>query len=180
MSSSFLFSSSMLLVIAFAAAAAASGGGDGRHDADPQQTPAAAPANPAPIHPSAKTITIVPAADVDAAFKKGYGFVESSEFKINAGRRDAAGGAEVHARDTDIFYILEGSAVLVTGGTVIDSKTISPGEVRGTGLTGGESHNIKKGDVVIVPRGLPHWFKETPQVPVLYFVVKTTAPDGAK
>src|SRR5262245_7841166 len=100
MSSSFLFSSSILLVFAFAAAVAASGG-DGRHDADPQQAPPAsnAGANPAPIHPDAKKITIVPAADVDAAFKKGYGFVESSEFKINAGRRDAAGGSEVHARD---------------------------------------------------------------------------------
>lgn len=174
MSSSFLLSSSMFLVIAFAAAAAAGGsGGSGE-----PQTPAA-PA-PAPIHPSTSTITIVPNAAVSEAFKKGVGFVESPEFKINAGRRDAAGGAEVHGRDTDIFYILEGSAVLVTGGTVTDPKTIAPNEIRGTGLTGGESHPVTKGDVVIIPRGLPHWFKEVSQVPVLYFVVKTTAPEGAK
>jgi mannose-6-phosphate isomerase-like protein (cupin superfamily) len=172
MSSSFLLSSSMLLVIAFAAAAAA-GGGSGE-----PQTPAA-PA-PAPIHPSTTTITIVPNTAVADAFKKGVGFVESGEFKINAGRRDAAGGAEVHGRDTDIFYILEGSAVLVTGGTVQEPKTISPNEIRGTGLTGGESHPVNKGDVIIVPRGLPHWFKEVPQTPLLYFVVKTTAPEGAK
>jgi mannose-6-phosphate isomerase-like protein (cupin superfamily) len=173
MSSSFLLSSSMFLVIAFAAAAAGSVGSGGSGE---PQTPAA----PAPIHPSTSTITIVPNAAVSEAFKKGVGFVESGEFKINAGRRDAAGGAEVHNRDTDIFYILEGSAVLVTGGTVQDPKTTAPNEIRGTGITGGESHPVNKGDVIIIPRGLPHWFKEVPQVPLLYFVVKTTAPEGTK
>jgi mannose-6-phosphate isomerase-like protein (cupin superfamily) len=117
---------------------------------------------------------------VTDAFKKGIGFVESSEFKINAGRRDGAGGVEVHNRDTDIFYILEGSAVLVTGGTVVGGKTTAPNEIRGTSITGGESHTVSKGDVIVIPRGLPHWFKEVPQVPLLYFVVKTTAPEGAK
>jgi mannose-6-phosphate isomerase-like protein (cupin superfamily) len=167
MTSSFLLSSSMLLVVAIAAAAF--GGGE-------PQTPQA----PAPIHPSTSKITIVPNTAVDDAFKKGVGFVESSEFKINAGRRDVPGGAEVHGRDTDIFYILEGQAVLVTGGTVEGGKTTAPNEIRGTGITGGDSQTVKKGDVVVIPRGLPHWFKEVPQAPMLYFVVKTTAPEGAK
>jgi len=170
MSSSFLLSSSMLLVIAFAAAAAGFG------DPEPQTPPAA----PAPIHPSTSKVTIVPNTTVDDAFKKGIGFVESSEFKINAGRRDVPGGAEVHGRDTDIFYILEGQAVLVTGGTVEGGKTTAPNEIRGTGIKGGDSQTVKKGDVVVIPRGLPHWFKEVPQAPMLYFVVKTTAPEGAK
>jgi len=179
MSSSFLLSSSMLLVIAFAAAAAA-GSGDGSGSGPEPQAPAT-PAAAAPmIHPSTSKVTIVPNADVSEAFKKGVGFVESSEFKINAGRRDAAGGAEVHGRDTDIFYILEGSAVFVTGGKVDDAKTTAPNEIRGKSITGGESHTVSKGDVIVVPRGLPHWFKEVPQVPLLYFVVKTTAPEGVK
>jgi mannose-6-phosphate isomerase-like protein (cupin superfamily) len=169
MTSSLLLSSSMVLVIAVAAAAAFG-------EPEPQ-TPAAAPA---PIHPSTSKVTIIPNTTVDDAFKKGIGFVESSEFKINAGRRDAPGGAEVHNRDTDIFYILEGQAVLVTGGKVEGGKTTAPNEIRGTGITGGDSQTVKKGDVVVIPRGLPHWFKEVPQVPLLYFVVKTTAPEGAK
>jgi mannose-6-phosphate isomerase-like protein (cupin superfamily) len=169
MTSSLLLSSSMILVIAVAAAAFG--------DAEPQ-TPAAAPAPM--IHPSTSKVTIVPNTAVDEAFKKGLGFVESSEFKINGGRRDAPGGAEVHGRDTDIFYILEGQAVLVTGGTVEGSKTTAPNEIRGTGIKGGESQTVKKGDVVIIPHGLPHWFKEVPQTPMLYFVVKVTAPEGTK
>ena len=178
MSSSLLFSSSMLLVIAFAAVAAGSGDGPPRHEPQTPATPAA-PAAPM-IHPSSTTVTIVPSAAVTEAFKKGAGFVESSELKINGGRRDGPGGAEVHGRDTDVFYILEGSAVLVTGGTVEGGKTTAPNEIRGTSITGGESHTVNKGDVVVIPRGLPHWFKEVPQVPLLYFVVKTTAPAGTK
>jgi mannose-6-phosphate isomerase-like protein (cupin superfamily) len=174
MSSSFLFSSSMLLVIAFAAAAAASGGGSGHPE---EQTPA----TPNVIHPaSAKTVTIISNPDVAEAFKKGVPMLETGEYKINAGRRDTAGPVEVHLRDSDIFYILEGSAVFITGGTVQEGKTTAPNEVRGTSISGGETHKLSKGDVVVIPRGVPHWFKEVSQGPVLYFVVKTTAAEGAK
>jgi mannose-6-phosphate isomerase-like protein (cupin superfamily) len=175
MSSSLFLSSSVFLMIMFAAAAAS---GDGLPGADPQ-TPAA-PA-PAVIHPSSPTaVTIIPDTKVLDAFKKGVPMLETSEYKINAGRRDGAGGVEVHGRDTDVFYILEGSAVLITGGTVQDGKTTAPNEIRGTAITGGESHKVSKGDVIVIPRGVPHWFKEVPQVPLLYFVVKTTAPEGSK
>jgi mannose-6-phosphate isomerase-like protein (cupin superfamily) len=174
MSSSFLLSSSMLLVIAFAAAAAASGGG--AHNPDEQ-----AAAAPGPIHPaSAKTVTIISNPDVADAFKKGVPMLETGEYKINAGRRDAAGPVEVHLRDTDIFYILEGSATFVTGGTVQEGKTTAANEVRGTSISGGEAHKLSKGDVIVIPRGVPHWFKEVSQAPVLYFVVKSTAPEGTK
>jgi mannose-6-phosphate isomerase-like protein (cupin superfamily) len=174
MSSSFLLSSSLFLVIAFAAAAAASGDGSGR----PEEQAAAAPA---PIHPaSATTVTVIPNTNVMEAFKKGVPMLETGEYKINAGRRDAPGGVEVHLRDSDIFYILEGSAVLITGGKVEEGKTTAPNEIRGTSITGGESRKVSKGDVVVIPRGVPHWFKEVPQVPMLYFVVKTTAPEGTK
>jgi mannose-6-phosphate isomerase-like protein (cupin superfamily) len=174
MSSSFLLSSSMLLVIAFAAAAAASGDGA----TPPEQQGAAAPAV---IHPaSPTTVTIIPNTNVADAFKKGVPMLETGEYKINAGRRDGAGPVEVHLRDSDIFYILEGSATFITGGTVQEGKTTAPNEIRGTSISGGETHKVSKGDVVVIPHGVPHWFKEISQAPLLYFVVKSTAPEGTK
>ena len=59
----------------------------------------------------------------------------------------------------------------VTGGTVVDGKTTAPDEIRGPRIDGGESRRLGKGDVIIVPNGTPHWFKEV-QGPVLYYVVK--------
>jgi glc operon protein GlcG len=79
--------------------------------------------------------------------------------------------AEVHTRDTDIAYVLQGSATLVTGGTAVDLKSIGPEELRGSGIRGGETRSLQPGDVVIIPNGIPHWFKEV-STPFLYYVVK--------
>jgi glc operon protein GlcG len=108
---------------------------------------------------------------VEAAFAKGAPLLEVPQFKIHASRREAPGQAEVHLGETDIVYVLEGSATFVTGGKVLDGKTTGPGEIRGAGIEGGETRTIATGDVVVVPAGTPHWFKEV-KGPVLYYVVK--------
>lgn len=109
---------------------------------------------------------------VDAAFIKGAVLFDSSDkYMVHASHRDKAGVVEVHEQDADIIYVLEGSATLVTGGEVIGGKTIAPGEIRGADIKGGETRTISKGDVLIVPAGTPHWFKEVPG-PINYYVVK--------
>ena len=118
-------------------------------------------------------VTYFPADKVSAAFAKGTVLFdgEGRNYMVHASRRDAAGQAEVHVKDADIIYVLEGSTTFVTGGTVVDGKTTAPDEIRGTRIDGGESRRLGKGDVIIVPNGTPHWFKEV-QGPVLYYVVK--------
>ena len=120
-----------------------------------------------------KSITIIESNKVAAAFAKGMPLLETNAFKIHAGRREAPGIPEIHARDTDVIYVLEGSAMFVTGGKAIEPKTIAPNEVRAQRIEGGEARRISKGDVIVVPNGVPHWFKEI-NGPVLYYVVKVT------
>jgi glc operon protein GlcG len=67
--------------------------------------------------------------------------------------------------------VLQGSATFITGGEAIEAKTTEPNELRGSGINGGETRKIAKGDVVIVPHGVPHQFLEVTD-PFLYFVVK--------
>lgn len=110
---------------------------------------------------------------VAAAFAKGVPILEMNNYKINASRRDSAGMVEVHLRDTDIIYVTDGSAIFVTGGTMVDGKTVAPDEIRGKEITGGETRTLVKGDVIVVPHGTPHWFKEV-QAPFLYYVVKVS------
>src|SRR5258706_10663736 len=95
------------------------------------------------------SVTLIESNKVAAAFAKGRPMLETGEFKIQAGRRDGPGIAEVHARDTDIFHFLEGSATFVTGGTATEPKTIAPDEIRGKEIHGGESHRVSKGDVIV-------------------------------
>jgi mannose-6-phosphate isomerase-like protein (cupin superfamily) len=118
-------------------------------------------------------VTFVPAATVDAAFAKGTPLIETGLYKIHASRREAPGVAEVHVKDTDIIYVLAGTATVVTGGTVVDGKTTAADEMRGASIRGGVEQRLAKGDVFIVPNGVPHRFTNTSN-PFLYYVVKTT------
>jgi glc operon protein GlcG len=126
---------------------------------------------------SAKTtqITIVPSAAVAQGFRDDANLINNAEFRVNASRRDGPGEAEVHQRDTDIFYVLKGSAELVTGGEVVAPRTTVAGEVRGRAIKDGDTHQLTQGDVVTIPRGVPHWFKQV-HTPFTYYVVKATAP----
>ena len=110
---------------------------------------------------------------VAATFVRGGSLLETGDFKIQAGHRDAPGVAEMHERDTDIFYILEGSATFVTGGKLVAPKTVAAGEIRGREVAEGEMHHLAKGDVIVIPSGVPHWFKEVSS-PFNYYVVKVT------
>lgn len=123
------------------------------------------------------SVTYFESDKVAAAFAKGMPLLEVEGYKVHASRRTEPGVGEVHTWDTDVIYVLEGSATFVTGGTLVEPKTIAPGEIRGTSILGGESRRIAKGDVIIVPNGVPHWFKEV-QGPVLYFVVKPVSQSG--
>lgn len=111
---------------------------------------------------------------VAAAFVKGSVLVDGSQgrnYMVHASHRDKAGMAEVHTLDADIIYVLKGTATFVTGGTVVDGKNIEPTEIRGASITGGETRQLTKGDVIVVPKGTPHWFKEI-KGPFDYYVVK--------
>ena len=123
---------------------------------------------------AATSVTYIPSETVAAAFAKGMPLVDVGSYKVHASRREASGQAEVHTMDTDIIYVLTGSAVFVTGGTVVGGKNVEVEEIRGTSIEGGETRTIRTGDVIIVPNGTPHWFKEVP-APMTYYVVKVRA-----
>ena len=63
---------------------------------------------------------------------------------------------EVHDASDDIYYVLEGEATLMLGGTLTNPNEISTGEWRSKEASGSKSVKIRKGDVVIVPRGTVH------------------------
>lgn len=123
--------------------------------------------------PPPTDLVIIDHAKMDAAFTKGGGLLDNSRFKVMAGRREGPGQVEIHTNDTDIFYITEGTATLITGGTVVGEKPTDPGELRGEKITGGVEHQITKGDVVVIPPGVPHWMP-TVTKPFVYFVVKVS------
>ena len=90
----------------------------------------------------------------------------------------AAARPAVHTGEAEYFTVLEGSGTLVTGGTLVGAQTVRPGFVDGDRIEGGTSRALHKGDFVLIPRGVPHWFG-IPQGQMLVLLgvkVPTAAP----
>jgi len=112
---------------------------------------------------------------VAARFQTGGLLQNVPQYKIDAGRRERAGEVEFHTWETDIMYVLDGTATVVTGGEMVDKRQVAPGEYRAPSVRGGTTHQLSRGDVLAIPNGVPHWFQEV-NGPLLYYVVKVIQP----
>jgi uncharacterized RmlC-like cupin family protein len=70
----------------------------------------------------------------------------------------------------------DGEATVLTGGTVVDPKEASPGEMRGSGLEGATPHVIRKGDVMHISPGVPHQTVVAAGKTFTYYVIKVAEP----
>lgn len=65
---------------------------------------------------------------------------------------------------SEIYYMLEGTGTLVTGGTLVNERSagVSPNTQqpnrRGTAISGGTTQRVVPGDIVIIPGKVPHWW----------------------
>lgn len=108
---------------------------------------------------------------VTSALAKGGPLVNAPDLLVSGSHRDKAGQVEVHDKETDVIYVMDGEATFITGGAMVGGKVTKPGQHLGTSIDGGETHHLTKGDVIVIPAGVPHWFKEVPQS-ISYYVVK--------
>lgn len=124
-------------------------------------------------------VTYIHSDKVAAAFQKGAVLVGDDEtmmhaarnYMVHASHREKPGVAEIHELDTDIVYVLKGTATLVTGGTAVAPRMVAPYELRGPHIHNGDTRKLGPGDVVIIPNGVPHWFQEVDGA-FDYYVVK--------
>jgi glc operon protein GlcG len=127
-----------------------------------------------PMMSSSLAVSFFAKKDVDEGFAKGAVLFDGAggrNYMVHASRREGPGMVEIHTRDTDILYVLKGTATVVTGGTIVEGKNIAPDEIRGKEIGGGQTRELVPGDAMIIPNGVPHWFKEV-KGPFLYYVVK--------
>ena len=86
--------------------------------------------------------------------------------------RSKDGGAEIHEDYADFFFVVQGSATLVTGGTVEGGATISPGEIRGKSVLNGTRTILNQGDIVHIPATVSHQLSGASGETFVYFVIK--------
>ena len=94
---------------------------------------------------------------IAAAFVKGGRIIEDEGLIVIA-NRGVQRGAEMHDNTNHVFI---SEAEFITGGKMIDPKVTVPGQTRGSGIEGGVSHHLTKGDVITIPAKTPHQWKDT-------------------
>jgi mannose-6-phosphate isomerase-like protein (cupin superfamily) len=120
-------------------------------------------------------VIYVDAEKVAEAITKTGLLANNAEFMVAGARRDKPGEVEVHEKTTDIVFVQAGEATYVTGGKMVGGRQTRPGEWLGTDIESGTQHHLKKGDVIIVPPGQPHWFKEVPKG-INHYMVRVHRP----
>ena len=114
--------------------------------------------------------TMVSAADVAAMMAKAkadrkpdqanlaQSMIQLAPYNVSLEYRAAVGPAAVHDTEAELFYVIDGSATLVTGGKLTADATRNGANLTGKGIEGGTSRRVAKGDFIMVPEGTPHWF----------------------
>ena len=124
---------------------------------------------PAPAAAAASR-TMVSASDVTAliakakAERKGdqallaQSMIQLAPYNVSLEYRAAVANAAVHETEAELFYVIDGSATLVTGGKLTNQNRTNAANLSGSGIEGGVSRRVAKGDFIMVPEGTPHWF----------------------
>jgi mannose-6-phosphate isomerase-like protein (cupin superfamily) len=81
-------------------------------------------------------------------------------YNANLEYRPAVGPAAIHETEAEMFYVIDGSATLVTGGKLTEEKRTNAENLTGTGIEGGSAQKVAKGDFIIVPEKTAHWFSQ--------------------
>ena len=134
------------------------------------QLPAQQPAKQEKQPKATKTYTS--AADITAMMAKAknerkadqanliQGILNLAPYSANLEYRGAVGPAAVHDKEAEMFYVVDGSGTLVTGGKLVGETRTNPDNLSGTAIDGGTVQNVAKGDFFIVPEKSPHWFSK--------------------
>jgi len=132
------------------------------------QLPAQQPAKQAPKQPK----TYTSAKEVVAMMAKAkserkqdqanfiQGLLQLAPYTANLEYRAVVGPAAVHEKEAELFYVIDGSGTLVTGGKLAGESRTNAENLTGTAIDGGMSQDVAKGDFFIVPENTPHWFSK--------------------
>jgi len=125
--------------------------------------------SPAPASAAASR-TMVSASDVTALIAKAkaerkdnqallaQSMIQLAPYNVSLEYRAAVANAAVHETEAELFYVIDGSATLVTGGKLTNENRTNAANLSGSGIEGGVSRRVAKGDFIMVPEGTPHWF----------------------
>jgi mannose-6-phosphate isomerase-like protein (cupin superfamily) len=154
--------------------------------------PAAAPERRAPSNDN--IATLLSAAAIRGQLAKmtedrptqEYTIVERvGAYRLSIEHRKLPQRPAVHEQEAEMWAVIEGNAVITTGGTIAGAAaptagtaTQAPGNVFGKQIQNGVQNKVGPGDFLLIPEGVPHQITEAS--PTLKFIVfEITRPKTA-
>jgi mannose-6-phosphate isomerase-like protein (cupin superfamily) len=82
--------------------------------------------------------------------------LDLTPYRVQLEYNNVKGGPAVHVMQAELMYVIDGAGDFQMGGTLIGQRG-GPANLGGTGIDGGTTYHLAKGDVIFVPEGTPHY-----------------------
>ena len=84
--------------------------------------------------------------------------LQLAPYNVSLEYRAAVANAAVHEKEAELFYVIDGAATMITGGKLTKETRTNAENLSGSGIEGGVTRRVAKGDFIMVPENTPHWF----------------------
>ena len=101
------------------------------------------------------------------------------QYSANLEYRPMTAPAAVHVHEAEVFYVIDGSCTFVSGGKLTEPKQTNPENLSGTGIEGGTTTTLSKGDFMVVPENTPHQVTAVLGGPVVFMTLHVPRPAAA-
>lgn len=87
--------------------------------------------------------------------------------------------AAVHEKDAELMVVLQGTGAIVTEGKLVNEKRVNAYNLTGSSISGGNSHPVVVGDMILIPPNTPHQVTPSGGAPIVLVTMHVPyPPDG--
>jgi mannose-6-phosphate isomerase-like protein (cupin superfamily) len=97
-------------------------------------------------------------------------------YKAQLEYRPGNAPAALHEHDAELMVVLEGAGDIVTGGKLVGEKRINANNLSGPSIANGTSHNVVKGDTILIPANTPHQVIPAGGAPIVLMTMHVPFP----
>ena len=84
--------------------------------------------------------------------------------------------AALHEHDAELMVVLQGTGDIVTEGKLVDEKRVNANNLTGSSISGGVSHQVVKGDMILIPYNTPHQVIPSGGAPIVLMTMHVPYP----
>jgi mannose-6-phosphate isomerase-like protein (cupin superfamily) len=102
--------------------------------------------------------------------------LQLAPYKAQLEYRPGTGSAAFHEKDAELMVVLAGTGNIVTEGKLVDEKRVNANNLSGSSISGGVTHAVVKGDMILIPASTPHQVIPTGGAPIVLMTMHVPYP----